>query len=185
VLYAVQQKLGEVDGRVLALLASSSDTSFSFQGIKRSLKLHQEKLSRSLGRLTDDGLVVRGDGGYSITRKGVEVVGGPLNPSSLVVIGNSYLPKEIDIADASAALKRRWFRGMRWLGSSPNPDGIDLKWVTDDGEIQVQASFTDRFLEVSLISFPPHEEGRAREVALRLFVKIINVIYEVKGPQDN
>jgi len=77
-------------------------------------------------------------------------------------------------------LKGKWFSGMRWLGSSLVGEYIDLKWITDDGEVQVQVRFNRGEFEVSLISFPPNEERRAREVATKLFVKIVNTLYQKK-----
>ena len=174
------QNLGEVDSKVVQLLASSSDTSFSFQGMKRSLKVHQEKLSRSLNRLVTTGLVGKSDDGYTITKKGIRAVGSSASPSQPLVVGSSYLPSDVDLTGAQISLKGKWFSGMRWLGSSPTSQGTELKWVTDDGEIQVKLSFRDGLMEVSLLSFPPGEESRARDVALRLHGKIVNAIYNTR-----
>ncbi len=174
--------LGEVDGRVLQMMASSADTNFSFQGIKRSLQVHQEKLSRSLNRLSSQGLVGKYDSGYAITKKGLKLIGTSDALPAKTVVGSSYVPGGLDAASVASMLKGKWFSGMRWLGSSPTRDGIDLKWVTDDGEVQVQVQFDNSKFEVSLISFPPNEEGRARDVATRLFVKIVNTLYQKPGP---
>lgn len=182
----IYQNFGEVDGKVMQMLASSANTSFSFQGMKRSLKVHQEKLSRSLNRLSSIGLVDKKDEGYSITKKGIKAVGRySSTPNQRLIMGSSYLPNDMDVINAAGILKGKWFSGMRWLGSSPTEQGMDLKWVTDDGEIQVQASFKDRLFEVSLRSFPPAEEARAREVALRLYAKIINTLYQNRYHPDN
>jgi len=178
------QYFGEVDAKVMQFLSSSSETSFSFQGMKRSLKVHQEKLSRSLNRLVTTGMVGNTGEGYTITKKGIKVTGAASLANQALVVGSSYLPNDVDLATAPIALKGKWFSGMRWLGSSPTPQGCDLKWVTDDGEIQISASFKDRTLEVSLISFPPEEESRAREVALRLHAKVANALYTRLG-QDS
>ncbi|MCQ5377032.1 MAG: hypothetical protein NO516_03180 [Candidatus Methanomethylicia archaeon] len=177
-------KFGDVEGKVLQLMASNSDTSFSFQGIKRSLQLHQEKLSRGLSRLTALGLIGKREDGYLITKKGLRAIGQSC-PAPVTVVGESYLPADSDPSVIANALKGRWFSGMRWLGFSSNRNGVDLKWVTDEGDIQVQASFSGSKFEVSLISFPPNEEERAKEVASRLFVKIINTIYGRKAEAIN
>ena len=176
--------LGEVDERVLQLMASNSDTSFSFQGMKRSLQVHQEKLSRSLNRLTTQGLVGKEENGYLITKKGVKAVRCS-NPPPRMVVGSSYLPNDVDPDTIYGALKGKWFSGIRWLGCSPSPLGADLKWVTDDGEVQVQVSFSSSKFEVSLLSFPPNEEVRARDLATKLFVKIVNTLYQRKLGQEN
>jgi hypothetical protein len=179
------RNLGEVDSMVMQLLASSSDTSFSFQGMKRSLKVHQEKLSRSLNRLVNTGLIGKNEDGYSITKKGMKAAGSSPALSQPLVVGSSYLPNDVDLIGSQISLKGKWFSGMRWLGSSPSSSGTDLKWVTDDGEIQVCLSFRDRLMEVTLLSFPPGEESRARDVALRLHGKIVNTMYQAKCCQDS
>jgi len=63
-IYSDSYALGEVDGKVLQMMAASADTNFSFQGLKRGLQVHQEKLSRSLSRLSSQGLVYKQDSGY-------------------------------------------------------------------------------------------------------------------------
>ena len=180
-----RQTLGEVDSKVVQLLASSSDTSFSFQGMKRSLKVHQEKLSRSLSRLVTTGLVGKSDDGYTITKKGIKISGVSPSFSQPLAVGSSYLPNDVDLMGAQVSLKGKWFSGMRWLGSSPTNQGSDLNWVTDDGEIQIRLSFKERLMEVSLVSFPPGEESRARDVALRLHAKIVNALYRNVCRQDS
>jgi hypothetical protein len=176
---------GEVDEKVMKLLASDSITNFSFQGMKRSLKVHQEKLSRSLNRLVATGLVGRADGGYSITQKGLRAVKPSASTMHVVTLASSYLPNDINADAAPMALKGKWFSGVRWLGSSPSSQGTDLKWVSDDGETQIRVSIHERMLEVSLISYPPGEESRARDLALRLHGKIMNTLYRSVCSQDS
>ncbi len=177
--------LGEVDEKVMRLLASDSVTSFSFQGMKRSLKLHQEKLSRSLNRLVSTGLVGRADGGYAITKKGIRMMGSSAQELQSVVVATSYLPHDIDADAAPAALKGKWFSGVRWLGSSPSSLGTDLKWVSDDGETQIKVSIRDRMLEVSLVSYPAGEATWARDLAIRLHGKIMNTLCRHAPTQDS
>jgi hypothetical protein len=176
---------GEVDEKVMRLLASDAVTNFSFQGMKRSLKVHQEKLSRSLNRLVATGLVGRADGGYAITQKGMKVVRPSTSVIPPVTVASSYLPNDIDAFAAPAALKGKWFSGVRWLGSSPSSQGTDLKWVSDDGETQIKVSLRERTLEVSLASYPLGEEARARDLALRLHGKIMNTLYRSVCSQDS
>jgi len=54
---------------VMEMLSSESDATYSFQGMKRRLGLHQEKLTRILKRLEDDNLVIKTDGGYRVLRQ--------------------------------------------------------------------------------------------------------------------
>ncbi|MEM4720430.1 MAG: hypothetical protein QXT73_00035 [Candidatus Methanomethylicaceae archaeon] len=169
--------LGEVDSKVIQFLASSSDTSFSFQGLKRSLKVHQEKLARSLNRLYSMGLIEKNGDGYLITKKGMRIIGVDNGQCQKMVIGQLYLPRGLTPDSAAAILRGRWFGCARWLGSSMTKEGYDLKWVTEDGEIQLLVSIKGEILEVSASSFPPGEEERAREAALRLYERIINALH--------
>ncbi|MGC8935893.1 MAG: hypothetical protein ACP5KV_00810 [Candidatus Methanomethylicaceae archaeon] len=171
-------ELGEVDSKVIQFLASSSDTSFSFQGIKRSLKVHQEKLARSLNRLYSMGLIEKNGEGYLITRKGMRIIGRDNGQSQKMMIGQLYLPRELSPESAASILRGRWFGCARWLGNSNTEDGVDLKWVSEDGEIQFVASIKGGMLEVSASSFPPGEEKRAREVGLMLYEKIIKALHK-------
>ncbi|MCX8181758.1 MAG: hypothetical protein N3D12_01440 [Candidatus Methanomethyliaceae archaeon] len=170
--------LGEVDSKVIQFLASSSDTSFSFQGLKRSLKVHQEKLARSLNRLYSMGLIEKNGDGYLITKKGMRMMGADIGQCQKIVIGQLYLPRGVTPDSAAGILRGRWFGCARWLGSSMTREGVDLKWVTEDGEVQLLVSIKGNVLEVSVSSFPPGEEDRAREVALRLYEKIINALHK-------
>ncbi|MGQ9759428.1 MAG: hypothetical protein ACUVQ5_02500 [Candidatus Methanomethylicaceae archaeon] len=174
--------LGEIDSKVVQFLASSSDTSFSFQGIKRSLKLHQEKLARSLNRLYSMGLIEKNGEGYYITRKGMRMINRIINPSNRMVIGQLFLPRELTPESAASILRGRWFGCVRWLGNSSKGEDVELKWVTEDGDIQLTTSIKDGVLEVSVSSFPPGEENRAREVALWLYAKIVNALHRRMRP---
>src|SRR6266702_4257168 len=49
---------------VMEMLSAESDSTYTFQGLKRRLGLHQEKLTRILRRLEDDNLVAKTEEGY-------------------------------------------------------------------------------------------------------------------------
>lgn len=166
-------------------MASDSQTSFSFQGIKRALKLHQERLSRGLSRLHSQGYVFKDGDGYLITPKGKRVVGRMETESKRTMVGASYIPLGVDLAFIQSQLKGRWFGGMRWLGASSRGDSSSLKWVSEDGEIQVELKVRRDVLEVALMSYPPNEETRAKKMASQLFVKIVNAIYGRGQNQEN
>ncbi|MEJ5292537.1 MAG: hypothetical protein WHS82_02985 [Candidatus Methanosuratincola sp.] len=177
--------LGEVEDRVLRLMASDSQTRFSFQGIKRTLKIHQERLSRGLSRLQSQGYVWKDNEGYTITPKGMRAARRTGSASKRIVVGTSYLPPGANLQFVESQLKGRWFGGMRWLGASSENGYCNLKWVSEDGEIQVGLNVGREVLEVALESFPPNEEARAMEMASRLFTKIINAIYGRGQSPDN
>jgi hypothetical protein len=45
-------------------------------------------------------------------------------------------------------LKGRWFGLLRWLGMSENTRGVTLKWVTEDGGIQIAANISGTALNI-------------------------------------
>ncbi len=121
------------------LLTSESDATYSFQGMKRRLGLHQEKLTRILKRLEDDNLVLKTDGGYRVTghnRKNTrhQVTGEP------VIRGQ--LPPGVDPEGLISKLKGRWFKNFRWLGYSNGDTGHSLYWITEDGRFQVRVQLS-------------------------------------------
>jgi len=112
--------LGEVDSKVIQFLASSSDTSFSFQGLKRSLKVHQEKLARSLNRLYSMGLIEKNGDGYLISRKGMRIIGRDGEHCQKMVIGQLYLPGGLT-AEAAAGGQLALRGNERHLPLPPTP----------------------------------------------------------------
>src|SRR5207244_684963 len=62
------------DTGVLQTVMEESLTVFTFDGLKRLTGLHQEKLSRIIDRLEEEGLLEKVDEGYRITARGNETV---------------------------------------------------------------------------------------------------------------
>lgn len=142
--------LSERDHDVLKVIEEEDLTSFTFGGMKRRLGAHPETLSRILYRLEDQGILEKDFEGYSVTSKAKEILGlHPLNtiePS--VSLLQTLLPPDVPTQRIISELKGRWFGVLRWLGYSENDESITLKWVTDDGGIQVDANFSGDELNV-------------------------------------
>ena len=45
-------------------------------------------------------------------------------------------------------LRGKWFGALRWLGISQNSQGVTLKWVTEDGGIQIAANIQGTALDI-------------------------------------
>jgi hypothetical protein len=45
-------------------------------------------------------------------------------------------------------LKGKWFGFLRWLGVSENSQGVTLKWITEDGGIQIAANIQGTALNI-------------------------------------
>src|SRR5215510_4293103 len=128
------------DANILQSIQEEGLTVFAFDGLKRLLGVHQEMLSRVLERLQEDGLVVKGPEGYSLTPKGSQPIARPLSSTlPRIPIVQSLLPHDIDVQRIAEGLKGRWFGSLRWLGYSKSDDGLVLKWITDENNVQIDA----------------------------------------------
>src|SRR5437879_13543934 len=105
------------------MLSSESDATYSVQGMKRRLGLHQEKLTRILKRLEDDNRVLKTDEGYKALHHARKTTR-HLDEGEPVIRGQ--LPPGIDPNLLTSKLKCRWFKIFRWLGSSATETGQSL-----------------------------------------------------------
>jgi hypothetical protein len=141
---------GERDAAVLQVIGEEGLTIFTFDGLKRRLGLHPETLSRILCRLEDQGVIEKTVSGYRIASKANEFL--RLHPLRMnkraVPILQTVLPPNVPIQQIVSKLKGKWFGILRWLGSSENIEGTTMKWVTEDGGVQVDANFMDTGLTI-------------------------------------
>jgi DNA-binding HxlR family transcriptional regulator len=159
------------------MLSSGSDATYSFQGMKRRLGLHQEKLTRILKRLEDDNLVLKTDEGYKVlrhTRKTTNRV----DEGEPVIRGQ--LPPGMDHARLTSKLKGRWFKNFRWLGYSTNEAGQSLYWITEDGRFQLVVRFGPA--EILVWSQPTNEVETRSAIAAgyELFDRISRILPEAE-----
>jgi DNA-binding transcriptional ArsR family regulator len=134
----------------LNLISGEGLAKFSFDGLKRRLGIHPETLSRALSRLEDEGIIERQNDGYKVTTKAREMSSSkPLsNRESGVQLLQTLLPPSIEIKKIVTHLKGKWFGELRWLGYAESNEAITLKWITEDGEIQVDAAFSESSLSI-------------------------------------
>ncbi len=169
------------DTGILQAIQEEGLTVFSFDGLKRLLGVHQEMLSRVLGRLEDEGLVEKVAGGYRLTVKSNELLPrrlGSIEPRIPIV--QSLLPQDIDMDRIISVLKGRWFGSLRWLGYSQNDEGTVLKWITEEDGIQIDAKFTDTYLSIDAKVPEGKEVSRAVKASHQL-LGYISRLYG--GPQ--
>jgi len=147
-----ESSFSERDADVLNLISEEQLALFTFDGLKRRMGLHSETLSRILGRLEQEGIVEKGHGGYRVTSKIDEFLG--LRPTcsdeSRVPLLQTFLPSDMSVENLASHLRGRWFGLLRWLGSSDRKgrEEVTLKWITEDGGIQVDATVSDRTLTI-------------------------------------
>ncbi len=141
--------LGERDNDVLALLREEDLVTFSFDGLKRRLGLHPETLSRILSRLEQEGIVEKRPEGYHVTSRISEFLRIPAyDDESRVPLLQTFLPSDVSVPQLVSDLRGRWFGFLRWLGLSDNGGNVTLKWITEDGGIQVDANISEAALTI-------------------------------------
>ena len=128
------------DTGVLQTVMEEGLTVFTFDGLKRLTGLHQEKLSRIIDRLEEEGLLEKVAEGYRITARGNERIPRPLGSAMQPIpIVQSLLPRDVDLQHIISGLKGRWFGGLRWLGYTQNDEGTVLKWIAEEDGVQIDA----------------------------------------------
>lgn len=148
--YVPDSSLSQWDTGVLDLIGQEGLARFTFDGLKRRLGVHPETLSRVMDRLEDQGLLEKHVDGYRVTSKARELLSAqPLSVKepSVPLLQTLLLP-DIPLKQVVSELAGKWFGTLRWLGYAENGEGIVLKWITEDGGIQVDAIFLDGSLNI-------------------------------------
>ena len=141
--------LSERDADVLALIETEDLATFTFDGLKRRTGLHSETLSRILSRLEEEGIIKKSTEGYRVTPKITELKLQPTKketPTTPLI--QTYLPSDLMTQQLILQLKGKWFGMLRWLGISENNQGVTLKWITEDGAIQIAANIQGTALNI-------------------------------------
>lgn len=131
------------DMGVLRVLEEEELTNFSFEGMKRRIGTHPETLSRVLSRLEEQNIVERAEDGYHVTSSGREQL--TVHPAEAsgerLTLLKTMLPPNVSLRSIFENLRGRWFGSLRWLGNSQVGSDVVMKWVTDDGKVQLDARF--------------------------------------------
>ena len=142
--------LSERERGILNALTEDGSATLAFDGLKRRLGVHPETLSRALDRLEEQGIIEKDPEGYRATAKVQGLL--PLRPLGTleppVPLVQTLLPHDLAAQSIISHLKGRWFGTLRWLGYAENDEGLTLKWVTEDGGIQIDAKFTAGALSI-------------------------------------
>ncbi|HSV49216.1 MAG TPA: hypothetical protein VLH35_02785 [Candidatus Acidoferrales bacterium] len=141
--------LSERDADVLALIEKEDLVNFTFDGLKRRTGLHSETLSRILVRLEEEGIIKKGPEGYRVTPKIMELkLQQPYVETPVTSLMQTFLPSDLMTQQLILQLKGKWFGVLRWLGISENNQGVTLKWITEDGGIQISANIQGSALNI-------------------------------------
>ena len=163
-------ELSERDINVLQILDEEDLTCFTFEGLKRRLKIHQETLSRILSRLTEEEILKKINTHYTLTSKAKELLE-TLNPElnkNPQKLFQTILPPQIPINKITSNLKGKWFGNLRWLGYSNTNEDIALKWITKDGEAVITAIFSQGKLCIEAKVVSDNDENNAINASYQL-----------------
>jgi hypothetical protein len=166
--------LGDRDSDILAFLSEEDFTFFTFEGLKRRLGLHPETLSRILNRLEQEGIVKKTSEGYAVTQetaKHLKLHQTNTEESSVTLL-QTYLPSDIPVQQLVSNLRGKWFGLLRWLGLSETNESITLKWITEDGDIQIDAKITETQLNIEAKFLQHTNLNRALKAAYQLMAYI-------------
>jgi DNA-binding transcriptional regulator YhcF (GntR family) len=165
---------GDRDSDILAFLGEEGFTLFTFEGLKRRLGLHPETLSRILDRLEREGIVRKSAEGYTVTREIAKhlKLHQTRTDESRVSLLRTYLPSDMPVQQLISSLRGRWFGLLRWLGLSRANESITLKWITEDGDIQIDAKITENQLDIEAKFLYQTDLNRALKAAYQLLAYI-------------
>jgi hypothetical protein len=176
----------ERDTAVLNAIEEESLTLFTFDGLKRRLGMHPETLSRVLCRLEDQGMIEKTVGGYQVSSKANEFLRlhGLATSRPKVPILQTILSPNTPFQQVVSKLKGKWFGMLRWLGYSENEDGITMKWVTEDGSVQVDADFSEGELSIEAKLLQEQDFNFALKASYQL-IGYITRLYSTRIPVRN
>jgi len=166
--------MSERDLGILRVLEEEELASFSFEGMKRRVGTHPETLSRVLDRLEEQSIVERAEDGYRVTTKGRDYLAvHPIEGAGeRLTLLKTLLPPNSDLHQLFDALKGRWFGTLRWLGYSEVGGDLVMKWVTDDGKVQLNALVTQAELTIEARLLQGKELAKAVRAAHGLLAHI-------------
>lgn len=165
--------LSERDTDVLALIETEDLAIFTFDGLKRRTGLHPETLSRILARLEEEGIVKKEHEGYRVTLKITDLkLSKTRTEEPTTQLIQTFLPSDLMTQQLILSLKGRWFGFLRWLGISENSRGITLKWVTEDGGIQIAANIQGSALNIEAKFLTNNDLNLALKASYQLMANI-------------
>ena len=94
----------------------------------------------------------------------------------------TYLPSDLPVELLVSNLRGRWFGLLRWLGLAENSESVTLKWVTEDGSIQVEAKVTLNALSIEAKFVHGYNQDLALKAAYQLMTHISKITRHSHAP---
>jgi len=175
-----ESDLDERQREVLKFLSSEHNAYYSFQGLRRRLGFHQETLARTLKRLEEAHAIERSPQGYKARGNASSYTFNVrTNPTVSKPIIDAFLPSEVDVTVLFQKLKGRWFSNFRWLGYSRDGEQLAMSWISEDGQMQLQARLGGGKIVIAADSFVNNEESGQVAAAYQLFDHVSKIAEEI------
>ncbi|MHA1713799.1 MAG: MarR family transcriptional regulator [Candidatus Ranarchaeia archaeon] len=129
----------------LEIYAKSAPFTFSFQGLKRRLGIHQQKLTKALKRLIEKGLVKKTGRGYLITKTGGKMLSEYITscPTPVTIDPVEWASSSISLHTSISGeefiqnLSGKWFGEYRFVGTAQTAKRSIVEFTNDDNSFHV------------------------------------------------
>ena len=176
-------ELDEREREVLKLFSADQNANYSFQGLRRRLGFHQETLTRTLKRLEEAHAIEHTPEGYKLRGVGSTfafTIQTNSPPSKTII--DAYLPSQVDVTVLFQKLRGHWFSNFRWLGYSHDGDTLSMSWISEDGQLQLQARISGGKIAIGADAYSKENESKQVSAAYQLFDHISKVAEEIIQP---
>ncbi len=141
-----------------------TQTSYSFQGIRRKTQLHPQKATRAIKRLLEKGMIRhRSSPGYAVTEPGKKTLSKVLkylHPQMLFPDGNftrawaSFSTNaSFDLARVVKELKGKWRGDMRYVSYTNGDNFVIIDWIDETGTVHAAMLLTSGHrMELAVVS---------------------------------
>ena len=181
--------LRQHDIDILNILYDNEDentiATFSFNGLKSILNIHQEILSRSLRRLQELGLIERTKLGYRSTKDG-KMIFSKLESKSNKERSNQtkntqilqvYVPYKLANKKIVQSISGKWFDNLRWVGMVQTLTGYQLKWKDIESSIEIVVYMSENNIIIET-NDNPSDISKAFRYSTRIIESIGDIVTE-------
>jgi len=139
----------------------------------RKIGMHQETLSRSLQRLSEQDLVQKSQNGYKLSKK-VVLKKQTRSTRNFTPILRAYLPSDVDVTKLIDGIAGRWFKNLRWVAMVENKDEHLLQWTDESGLFQINL----RIVPNSIIIETNAKKNKQVTAALISVSRIVEAVFK-------
>ena len=179
------------DNKILSLLNEDTGSCYSFKGLMRKLKLHQQSLSRALYRLEQSGLISRSQNGYRLKLnaqgpnpvKGRDLLGGS-SKGSFIILLQTFIPKGFTARNILESLVGKWFGSLRWIGLIEMEIGCSLQWANEENSFQVNLKIIWDSIIIETNASSNSDEANAMVGSVKMFEQITKLLQTALQNKD-